>query len=313
MSPPLQSLQLVTVRTTLVAAETLQVLLEEMGALGTAIERKRGARLVHLLAYFEVDRPARVECIRARVASLHEHGLPVGPGEVRSQTLPGEDWAESWKRHFGVIQATERLRIVPTWETDAREDGDRILLDPGMAFGLGDHPTTRGCLRMLERIAERPARAADPGFPTADVGTGTGILAIRAVQLGLGPVEAFETDAEARRCARENAELNGVGDRVVVREGALPARGAGPYRLILANLFLEVLTSLMPRFRRSLRSEGELVAAGITLDQEDQLLEVAEARGLAAVDRICERAQPGARRWPILRLRTDVRTGQRLA
>ncbi|MBD3161352.1 MAG: hypothetical protein GF346_04040, partial [Candidatus Eisenbacteria bacterium] len=141
-----QPLQLLTIRTTAIAAETLQVLLEDQGALGTAIERKRGARLVHLQAYFEADGPVPVDWIRARIATLQENGVPVGPGEVRVRTLPGEDWAESWKRHFRVIEATARLRIVPTWEADATMEGDRILLDPGMAFGLGDHPTTRGCL-----------------------------------------------------------------------------------------------------------------------------------------------------------------------
>jgi ribosomal protein L11 methyltransferase len=120
------------------------------------------------------------------------------------------------------------------------------------------------------------------------------------LQLGLGPVEAFDTEAEAVRVARENADANGVTGLIEVREGTLPARGAGPYGLIIANIFLTVLEELLPRLDRALAQEGSLLVAGITDSQEDRMLEALLARGIRVVDRICEGAQRGARRWPVL-------------
>lgn len=297
------SLQLLLVRTTAVASETLQVLLEERGAVGSAVERRRGARLVRLQAYFPPDIEPPIDWVREKLSEMHSYGVPVGPAEVRLLPLHAEDWAESWKRHFHAFQATRRLWIVPTWEEVPTGAEEVIRIDPGMAFGQGDHPTTRGCLEMMERIAGECAGLDAVAFPTADVGTGTGILAIRAVQLGLGPVEAFDTEAEAIRAARENAAINDVTGGTTFRDGTMPARGVGPYARILANIFFGPLTSLLPRFARALPPGAELVTAGILVDQEERLAQAARERGFEVIDRICERGQPGARRWPILRMR----------
>jgi ribosomal protein L11 methyltransferase len=298
-------LQLLIVRTTAVASEALEVLLEEQGAIGSAVERRRGARLVRLQAYFPPDVRPPVEWVRGKLAELHAYGVPVGPAEVRLVPLHAEDWAESWKRHFHAFRATNRLWVVPTWEAAPAEAGEIIRMDPGMAFGQGDHPTTRGCLEMLERMAGEAAGPRGAGLPTADVGTGTGILAIRAIQLGLGPVEAFDTEGDAIRAARENAAINGVADQITFRDETMPSRGNGPYGRILANIFYGPLTSLIPRFARALVAGAELVLAGILAEQEERLTQAARDRGFRVIDRICERGQPGVRRWPVLRLRKE--------
>lgn len=314
MNPESGFLQLLQVRTTPIASEALETLLEERGALGSAVERRRGARLVRLQAYFAPEAEVPVDWIREKLGELHSFGVPVGPAEVRLVRLRDEDWTDFWRKRFGPIRVSERLTVVPAWEMAPDSPGDVIRIEPAMAFGLGDHPTTRGCLQMMERMGPVvPAGEAVGGsgsaplggFPTADVGSGTGILAIRAVQLGFGPVEAFETEEEAVRCGRENAERNGLAEEIAFREGTMPARGTGPYERILANLFLTPLITLLPRFVRSLVVRGELVAAGIMGDQEDRLREEAEGRGLRVVDRICERKQQGARRWPVLRFRLE--------
>jgi ribosomal protein L11 methyltransferase len=305
--PP--DLQLLIVRTTAIAAEAIEAQLEEAGALGSAIERKRGARLVHLQAYFAPETRVPMDDVRAMIARLHEHGVPVGPGELQLKSLAQEEWSETWKRHFTSFRVTDRLVVSPTWEKlESEGGGDVIRLDPGMAFGLGDHPTTRGCLELMERML--PARPDRPlQFRTADVGTGTGILAIRAVQLGLGPVEAFDTDPEAVRVARESAELNGVAGAIEVSEGTLPARGAGPYERVLANILLGPLTKLLPRITAALLPGGEILLAGILIEQEERMREAVTSLGLVTRDRICEPAQRGARRWPVLLLRKEDAAG----
>jgi ribosomal protein L11 methyltransferase len=320
-------LHLLLIRTTLAASEVMEVLLEEKGALGTAIERRRGARLVRLQAYFPPDVELPIAWAQERLADLHANGVPVGPAEVRGIPLHREDWAESWKRHFHAQQVTPRLWIVPTWESQPEGAREWIRLDPGMAFGQGDHPTTHGCLQMMERLdpgarldprarldpGERPVgeRAVSgdslvpsaPGpLPSADVGCGTGILSIRAIQLGLGPVDAFDTEAEAVRAARENAGENNVAGGIAFHSGGFPAHGVGPYRYVFANIFLGVLLDYLPRFSRAVAPGGELLAAGLLLEQEERFLAEAQSRGFKVVDRICEPAGPGARRWPILRL-----------
>lgn len=297
------SLKLLFVRTTAVAAEAIEALLDEKGALGSAIERRRGARLVRLQAYFPAEVDIPVTLVRERLASLHEYGVPIGPGEVRVVPLHQQDWADSWKRHFHAMQVTARLWVVPTWEETPPGAGEVIRMDPGMAFGQGDHPTTRGCLEMMERIAADARDEGVPAGPAADVGTGTGILAIRAVQLGLGPVDAFDTEPDAVRATRENAATNGVLDRIMVRSGTMPTRGVGPYRWIFANIFFSILMELLPRFSRNLESPGELVVAGILADQEERFTVEARSRGWRVCDRICEQAEPGERRWPVLRMR----------
>jgi ribosomal protein L11 methyltransferase len=295
-------LRLLIVRTTGIAAEALQSLLDDWGALGSAIEQRRGTRLVRLQAYFPADADVPIDWVKTKLSELRANGVPVGPGDVRLEPLRREDWAESWKQYFHPIRVTDRLVVVPTWENVPDDAREVIRIDPGMAFGLGDHPTTQGCLRMLERIAGTPGEQK-ARFTTADVGCGTGVLAIRAVQLGYGPVEGFDTEADAIRSARENAERNGVAGEVVFHEGSMPARGAGPYRLILANIFLTVLLDLMPRMVRALDPRGEMIMAGILADQEERLQGAADDAGLVVTDRICERAQAGARRWPVLMLR----------
>ncbi len=219
-------LRLLIVRTTGIAAEALQSLLDDWGALGSAIEQRRGTRLVRLQAYFPADADVPIDWVKAKLSELHANGVPVGPGDVRLEPLRREDWAESWKRYFHPIRVTDRLVVVPTWEDVPEGAREVIRIDPGMAFGLGDHPTTQGCLQMLERIAGTP-RGAEGPLHDGGRGMRHGVLAIRAVQLGYGPVEGFDTEADAIRSARENAERNGVVGKIVFHEGIDAGAGRG--------------------------------------------------------------------------------------
>jgi ribosomal protein L11 methyltransferase len=149
-----------------------------------------------------------------------------------------------------------------------------VILDPGMAFGTGLHPTTRGCLALLQGLAPMPSRVLD-------VGIGSGILAIAALRLGATSVHGVDTDPLAVDAARTNAERNGLGDRVTADAGTLPAAPVERFPLVLANLVAAILVDLAPRLAAHLAPGGVLVASGIIAPRADEVIGAMEGVGLA--------------------------------
>jgi ribosomal protein L11 methyltransferase len=205
---------------------------------------------------------------------LQAFGLrPVGPLRVRE--VDEADWADAWKEHY-VPQRIGRLVVVPSWLPDEPIGPDEvpIILDPGMAFGTGLHPTTRGCLALLQGLAPMPSRVLD-------VGIGSGILAIAALRLGATSVHGVDTDPLAVDAARTNAERNGLGDRVTADAGTLPAAPVERFPLVLANLVAAILVDLAPRLAAHLAPGGVLVASGIIAPRADEVIGAMEGVGLA--------------------------------
>ena len=201
------------------------------------------------------DAADRVEATERALWHLQAFGLrPVGPLRVRA--VDDADWIDAWKRQY-VAQRIGRVVIVPSWADEELTAGEiAITLDPGMAFGTGLHPTTRGCLELLQTVEPMP--------PTVlDVGCGSGILALAALRLGAGRVVGIDTDPLAVAASRENAERNGLGDRFEAREGTLPAVAAERYPLVLANLVAAVLVELADSLAAHLAPRGTLLASGI--------------------------------------------------
>ena len=144
----------------------------------------------------------------ARVA-LKMAPLQTAPRWRRVRRLKESDWRESWKKHFGVQRIGRALVVKPSWTQYRLKDGEIVIeIDPGMAFGTGQHPTTAMCLRALEELVR-------PGIRVLDLGCGSGILGIAAAKLGATRVLALDIDPNAVRAARENAAVNGAatGDR----------------------------------------------------------------------------------------------------
>lgn len=172
-----------------------------------------------------------------------------------------QDWAEAWKAGFSRIVISDRLAVAPPWEA---EPGD-LVVEPGMAFGTGEHPTTRACLEAVDRLAS-------PGGACLDVGCGTGVLAILAAQRGMES-RGIDIDADAVNASRENAERNGV--QVAFDDTALEDV-EGEYQLVVANVFAEVLVTMAPHLSRL--TSGRLVLAGILADRaalvEDALFDM---------------------------------------
>jgi ribosomal protein L11 methyltransferase len=189
-------------------------------------------------------------------------GLKLGPGRVSLKRIRRADWAEAWKRHFRPMAIGSALLLKPGWSRRRPRKGQAlVVLDPGLSFGTGRHPTTAFCLRQLV-ARRRPGEAQS----CLDVGTGSGILAIVAAKLGYAPVHAFDCDPQAVLVAPANARRNRVSAQIRFRQQdltRLPRRAERQYSLICANLVSPLLLAQRSRLLARLRADGVLVVAGV--------------------------------------------------
>ena len=220
---------------------------------------------------------AAIESTERALWHLQAFGLrPVGA--LRTRHVDDGDWTDAWKAHY-VPQRVGRVVIVPSWLEEPLGPGEvAITLDPGMAFGTGLHPTTRGCLHLLQEVSPMPAGVLD-------VGCGSGVLALAALRLGAERAVGVDTDPLAVAATRENAERNGLADRVTVNEGTLPASAEGRHELVLANLVAAVLIELAPRLAAHLAPGGVLLASGIIEPRATEVIAALRAAGLSVTAR----------------------------
>lgn len=197
-----------------------------------------------------------------------------------------EEWETAWQKYYHPIEISDRLIIVPEWEKTTLKPGQKELrLNPGMAFGTGGHNTTRLCLSILD--SQMPA-----GVTVLDMGCGSGILSIAALLLGAKEVTAVDIDQLATKIARENADLNGVGqDNLsiicgnVLNDAALADRlAAEPVDLIVANIVADVIIGMAPLFVRCLKKGGQLIVSGIISERADEVLNVLRGVGFTVTE-----------------------------
>lgn len=221
-------------------------------------------------------RPSRAE-LAAGLARIRDCGLVVEPASISIRQLRAEDWAESWKRHFKPIEVGSRLLIKPSWSRRPPRRGQKVMvLDPGLSFGTGQHPTTAFCLEQLAQYRRSNLEQA-----MLDVGCGSGILAIAAAKLGYAPVEGFDFDPDAVRIARENAALNEAAARLYGADVCTLSLRRGPeFDLVCANLMYDLLLAQRRRILQRLRPGGLLVLAGILDRQFGEVQTAYENAGL---------------------------------
>lgn len=260
------------------AVEAASEILSRVGHNGIAVEvplEPHGGADHTVKAYITLDADAYAKISDIRDALGHLQAFGLGPiGELSIHEVRDEDWLESWKASFTPIRIGVFL-VRPSWSEPAGEAATEIVLDPGMAFGTGLHPTTRQCLEAIGALAV-------DGRRVLDVGTGSGILAIAAAKRGALEVIAVDTDRIAIDATRENAERNGV--RVEVRLGSA-GEVDGAFDLVLANLVGATLVQIAADLRARVARSGRLVAAGITHEREREVREALAAQGLRVVDR----------------------------
>lgn len=288
----------VTVVTSREAAEAVAAAFHDLAAPGLAIEERtcggRDPAGVRLRAWWPADDRLgeRVAALRARLEALPAAGLDPGPGTVELSRVADADWAEAWKAHLRPVRAGP-FWVAPTWASEPPPPGPGgcpipLILDPGMAFGTGHHPTTVFCLEALARRAGRGARAGGrlDGQRVLDAGTGTGILAVAAARLGAAVV-AVDADPEAVRAARENVRRNGVAAavKVVCADLGQWLEGAGPFDGITANLTADFFTAHAGRLWAALRPGGWCAAAGIGAERAAPALDALARAGFGEVRR----------------------------
>ena len=209
------------------------------------------------------------------VAVLGKELLDYGAKEVTFDRVPEEDWSESWKQFFKPRQIGNRFLIKPSWE-EAEADGRIVIeLDPGQAFGTGEHPTTRLCLCLLEEFVK-------PGDVVADLGCGSGILSIAAAKLGTSAVFATEIDAAAVASCFSNAELNRV--NVHLNSGS-DFSGFPQCDVVVSNIVSATLIRLAPDVSRLIRTGGTWIISGVIPDNWEDVKGAAEKAGFELTER----------------------------
>jgi ribosomal protein L11 methyltransferase len=259
------------------SAELTPLLAEGLVACGGSAVEEDGALLRTYIAAPAGEPDAFVLDAQRKLSAIG--GAPI---TVAWEWRAHEDWSERWKRGLGPRRVGARMIVTPTWRRPDTRAGDIVLaIDPEMAFGTGEHATTRAALRLLER-------ALIEGASVLDIGTGSGILAIAAARLGAATVDAAECDAEALPYAEANMLRNGAVPavrlhHVLVDDHYLMVR-RGHYDVIVANVLSSVLRPLLAPLRRALRPRGALVLGGILVAEADEMREAASTAGLEVIE-----------------------------
>jgi ribosomal protein L11 methyltransferase len=234
-----------------------------------------------ITAHIPEDEAARavIDATERALWHLQAFGLrPVGGLKVRS--VDDAEWTDAWKAGYAP-QRIGRVVIVPSWlDEPIGPDEVGLRLDPGMAFGTGLHPTTRGCLTLLQEFSPMPP-------VVLDVGSGSGILALAALRLGAERAICYDTDPLAVESTMANAAANDLADRVTAHLGSLPVvPPSEPYPLVIANLVAAVLIDLTESLAAHTAPGGTLLASGIIEDRAGEVLAAFTDAGLLVEQRL---------------------------
>lgn len=237
---------------------------------------------VRVYGYLAIDE--QIEETRQRLEeNLWHLGQIQKLPEAAYKIIQDEDWMAAWKQHYHPIQIGKRLLILPAWIEDPNNGRIAVKIDPSMAFGTGTHPTTQLCMEMLESTVT-------PGEVVIDVGCGSGILSIGAIKLGAKLALAVDIDNAAIRSTKENAEANGVLDKIETSLGSVNEICAGRFSiksapLVLANILAPVIIRLFDAGLADLIApNGQIVLSGILAEQAQGVIEAAQAKGLRFIE-----------------------------
>ena len=238
-------------------------------------------------AYLEVNN--EIEETRQKLEeSLYYLGMIQPLPAASYKEIADQNWMEAWKQHYKPILIGERLVIVPAWMDSPDPSRVTIKIDPGMAFGTGTHPTTQLCLELIEHYLNESKIVID-------IGCGSGILSIAALKLGSDKALGLDIDAASIKNARENAVANQIGEELILGVGSVQETLDGKFAfnkapLVVANILAPVINRLFDSGLADLvEDHGVIILSGILQEQEQSVIEAAQAKGL----RMNERRQMG--------------------
>lgn len=293
----------VSIRTSHEATELVAEIFHDLGASGVIIEdpellnnyidsglwdytdipRAEQTEVVTVKAYLPVDPELddKLRSFEERVKALAASGVASGPCAISWNEVQDEDWSESWKKYFHAEKVGGLIVIKPSWEAyEASPDDIVVEIDPGAAFGTGQHPTTALCIRELETLVKG-------GMTVFDVGTGSGVLAITAAKLGASNVVAMDYDPTAVRIAGENIRQNHLEDVITTGRSDILKSFEGKADIIVANIIADIILKLFDELEEHLNPGGKLVAGGIISERIADVTEGAMTHGFT-IEKVVE-------------------------
>lgn len=269
--------------------EMVSALFLEIGASGIEVDAFKPASnseddkilksKIEVSCYFPQDDliGERIQKLKRRLSEIKGSGLKISPARLSIKTIAEIDWAESFKSFFKPQRVGKNILVSPTWHKPKLKPDDVVIwLNPGMAFGTGNHPTTKLCLQLLDEFGVK-------GADMIDIGTGSGILAIAAAKLGAKSLIATDSDPAAIEVAKDNFKLNSVSERIDIfcadLFGSIPKR----FDLIMANIITKTILSLIPLCSKRMKKGGKAIFSGILDSEVASVRSALEANGFETV------------------------------
>ena len=214
--------------------------------------------------------------INEKVEEIKALGIDVGEGKVEFEKMYEEDWANNWKKYYKPSKVGEKIVVKPIWEEYEAKDEELVVeLDPGMAFGTGEHETTRMCIQALEKYVQKDSTVFD-------VGCGSGILAIAAAKLGAKLAAGVDLDPVAVESAKENVGFNNI-DNIEILHGNLIEVIDGKADIVVANIIAEIICILTEDVSRVIKPNGYFITSGIIHDRVEMVTNKLEECGFEVV------------------------------
>ena len=233
-------------------------------------EKKFPTEGVVLKGYFDIEQMDNSfeKTLHQKLEALKGLDLGINNYTVESVTLEDSDWNEKWKEFYHAVPVTRYLTIVPEWEEYEKKNKDEqlIVMDPGLAFGTGTHPTTQLCVQALETVLRGDE-------VILDVGTGSGVLTIASDLLGAEKIYAYDLDDMAVQAAKNNIALNDLSADIKVQENNLLKDVIIEADVVVANILAGIIVNLIPDAERLLKPGGLFISSGILAEQKEEMVE----------------------------------------
>ena len=294
----------IKIKTTTEAVEAITNILFENGAQGAMIEDPKDFLFqkaheydwdyveedvfntddenVYIKTYIseENDVVTFIESIKIRISELRNFGIDIGAGEIFTDNVNEEDWANNWKKYYKPTKIGNSIVIKPEWEEYSPSEGDLVIhMDPGMAFGTGNHETTSMCIENLEKYVSEKSTVFD-------IGCGSGILGIVASKLGAKNVVGIDIDEMAVKVANENIQKNNMQDIMTAIAGNMTDKieEGAKADIVVANIIADIIMKMSGDVRKLLKDDGIFISSGIILAKVDEVLENLKDNGFEVVD-----------------------------